>query len=149
MQLTRFSDYSLRLVLYLAAHPARRVPVQEVSRAYGVSHHHMVKVVQRLVKRRIVVSSRGRQGGLRLNQPPERISVGGLVRMTEPDFDLVECFKRSTNRCPLDRACGLKGVLTRANGAFLSVLDEYTIADFAPRAPELIQLWKREASRRT
>jgi Rrf2 family nitric oxide-sensitive transcriptional repressor len=142
VQLTQFSDYSLRLVLYLALHPDRFVPLPEVSRAYGVSQHHMVKVVQRLVEKEIVASSRGRGGGLRLNQSPNAISVGELVRVTEPHFDLVECFNKSTNTCPIDRACGLKGVLEEAQDAFLAVLDDYTVADFLPRGPELIRLWR-------
>ncbi len=143
MQLTQFTDYSLRLVLYLATHPDRLVPLPEVSRAYGVSQHHMVKVVQRLVDARVVASARGRGGGLRLNMPPSRIGLGTLVRMTEPDLELVECFNRSTNTCPIDRACGLKKALAEAQNAFLAVLDGYTIADFLSRAPELIRLWTR------
>lgn len=147
MQLTRFSDYSLRLLLYLAAHPDRVVSIDEVSRAYGVSHHHLVKVVQVLVDERLVASTRGRGGGLRLNRAPAEINVGTLVRVTEPHFDLVECFDREANTCPIEPACGLKRVLRDAQRAFLDVLDGCTLADFLPRAPELIRLWKRPRSR--
>ena len=143
MQLTQFSDYSLRLLLYLAAHPERLVPIDEVSRAYGVSHHHLVKIVQLLVDRQLVASTRGRGGGLRLNRQPADINVGALVRITEPHFDLVECFDRTTNTCPIEPACGLKQVLRDARRAFLDVLDGRTLADFLPRAPELIRLWQR------
>ena len=145
MQLTRFSDYSLRVLLYLAAHDDRLVSVDEVSRAYGVSKHHLVKVVQRLVDEGLVASTRGRGGGLRLNRRPADINVGALVRITEPHFDLVECFDRATNTCPIDAACGLKGVLRNAQRAFLQVLDGSTLADFVPRAPQLIRLWRRGA----
>jgi Rrf2 family nitric oxide-sensitive transcriptional repressor len=143
VQLTRFSDYSLRLLLYLAAHPERLVPIDEVSRAYGVSHHHLVKIVQLLVDRQLVASTRGRGGGLRLNRQPAEINVGALVRITEPHFDLVECFDRTTNTCPIEPACGLKQVLRDARRAFLDVLDGRTLADFLPRAPELIRLWQQ------
>ena len=143
MQLTRFSDYSLRVLLYLATHQDRLVSIQEVSRAYGVSHHHLVKVVQRLLEKELIASTRGRGGGLRLNRPPAAINIGALVRATEPHFDLVECFDRATNTCPIDSACGLKGVLRNAQTAFLKVLDDRTLADFLPRAPQLIRLWKR------
>jgi Rrf2 family transcriptional regulator, nitric oxide-sensitive transcriptional repressor len=143
MHLTQFSDYSLRLVLYLAAHGDQVVSVQEVSRAYGVSQHHMVKVVQLLVDQKIVASVRGRRGGLRLNKAPAEINVGRLVRLTEPHIDLVECFDRETNTCPIDPACGLKGVLFDARRAFFEVLDRRTIADFLPRAPALIRIWNR------
>jgi Rrf2 family nitric oxide-sensitive transcriptional repressor len=106
VQLTQFSDYSLRLLLYLAAHPDRLVPIDEVSRAYGVSHHHLVKIVQLLVDRQLVASTRGRGGGLRLNRQPADINVGALVRITEPHFDLVECFDRTTNTCPSNQPAG-------------------------------------------
>ena len=108
MRLTLFSDYSLRLLLYLAAHQDRTVALAEVAGAYGVSQNHLVKVVQKLVARGFVESARGRGGGLRLACPPEAINIGALVRMTEPDMDLVECFERRTNTCPIEPACGLK-----------------------------------------
>jgi Rrf2 family transcriptional regulator, nitric oxide-sensitive transcriptional repressor len=145
MQLTYFSDYALRLVLYLAAHPERLVSVQEVSRAYVVSTHHMVKVSRLLIDRGIVAGVRGRRGGLRLKVPPEQLTIGGLVRMTEPHFNVVECFDGATNTCPIASACGMKGLLRRARSAFLDVLDEHTIAEFLPRAPALLKLWKQTA----
>ncbi len=145
MQLTQFSDYSLRLMLYLGAHPDRLVPVSEVSRSYGISHHHLVKVVQRLVEAELVASVRGRRGGLRLKRDPRAINIGSLIRLTEPHFNLVECFDPETNSCPIDGACGLKGVLKRARGAFLHVLDQYTVADFLTRGPALLKLWRPAA----
>lgn len=147
MKLTKFSDYSLRLLLYLAAHPGRVVSVGEVSRAYHVSPHIIVKAVQLLVDQGLVVSVRGRQGGLRLNKHPKEINVGAVIRSTEPGWDLVECFDVETNTCPIEPACGLKGVLKRAQDAFLAVLSEHTLADFLPRAPALIKLWSRAPSR--
>ena len=143
MTLTKFSDYSLRLLLYLGLHRERLVSVAEVSRAYRVSPHVMVKVVQLLVQQGLVASVRGRNGGLRLAKPPAQINVGRLLRTTEPGWDLVECFDLAKNTCPIEAACGLKGVLKRAQGAFLSVLDGHTLADFMPRAPVLIQLLKQ------
>src|SRR5262245_29033720 len=133
MKLTKFSDYSLRLLLYLAVHRDRVVSVGEVSRAYGVSPHAIVKAVQLLVEQGLVVSVRGRQGGLLLNKPPEEINIGAVVRRTEPGWDLVECFDLATNTCPIEPACGLKGVLSEAQRAFLGVLDARTLADFMPR----------------
>ena len=143
MQLTRFSDYSLRLLLYLAVHSDRPVSVREVARAYGISPHHLVKIVQLLVRERIIESVRGRGGGLRLGRAPGDINVGALTRLTEPHFDLVECFDRDRNTCPIDAACGLKGTLLEARQAFLRVLDGRTLADYLPRSPQLIRLWKR------
>lgn len=143
MHLTQFSDYSLRMVLYLALHPGRPVSVQEMSRAYGVSPHHLVKVTQRLVEHRLVTSVRGRNGGLRLNRPPGAITVGELVRLTEPHLNLVECFDARTNTCPITSVCGLKSVLVDAREAFLQVLDAHTVADFLPHGPALIRVWRR------
>ena len=145
MQLTYFSDYALRLVLYLAAHPDRVVSVQEISRAYDVSSHHMVKVARLLVGRGIVTAVRGRRGGLQLNVPADRLTIGALVRQTEPNFNVVECFDAVENTCPIAPACGLKGIFNRARGAFLGVLDEHTIAELLPRAPALIKLWRKTA----
>jgi Rrf2 family nitric oxide-sensitive transcriptional repressor len=143
LTLTKFSDYSLRLLIYLALHDDRLVSVGEVSRAYGVSPHILVKVVQLLTEQELIVSVRGRNGGLRLNKPPAEINVGRLIRRTEPSWDLVECFDAATNTCPIDGACGLKGALKRAQRAFLDVLDNHTLADCLPRAQTLVRLLNR------
>lgn len=138
--LTKFSDYSLRLLIYLGVHDDRLVSVGEVSRAYRMSPHIMVKVVQLLVAQGLIASVRGRHGGLRLKKAAADINVGRLIRRTEPGWDLVECFDADGNTCPIDPACGLKGALKRAQRAFLGVLEEYTLADFLPHAPVLIRL---------
>jgi Rrf2 family nitric oxide-sensitive transcriptional repressor len=142
MQLTLFSDYSLRILLYLVAHSDRRVSLSEISAAYGISQHHLVKVAQRLIEAQLVVSVRGRGGGLTLGREPAEINVGSVVRLTEPHLNLVECFELRTNTCPIAAACGLKGALVKAQEAFFAELERYTFADFAPRAPGLIKLWR-------
>jgi Rrf2 family nitric oxide-sensitive transcriptional repressor len=141
VQLTLFSDYSLRIALYLACHPDRLCSVDEISRAYGISRAHLVKVVQRLTELGTVSATRGRGGGLRLARPPQEINIGALVRATEPHFDVVECFDMKTNTCPIAPACGLKGTLLRARQAFLDVLDGQVLADYLPRRERLIPLW--------
>jgi Rrf2 family nitric oxide-sensitive transcriptional repressor len=140
MQLTMFSDYALRVALYLATHD-ELVSIGEVSRAYGISSAHLTKVAQRLTELGVVEAVRGRGGGLRLARPPEQIGVGSLVRATEPHLDLVECFDPATNTCPISPACGLKGALEKARHAFLDVLDGYTLADFVRRKDRLVPLW--------
>jgi len=144
MQLTLFTDYSLRTLLYLAAHRERPVPVAQISAAYGISQHHLVKVVQRLVEQGLVQSVRGRSGGLQLAREPLEINLGEVVRATEPHLALVECFDSASNTCPIDSACGLKRVLLRARAAFLGELAQHTLADFATHSPALIQLWNRK-----
>ena len=142
MHLTLFTDYALRSALYLACHPDRLVSVDEVGRAYGISRHHLVKVVQTLVELGVVEAQRGRGGGMRLAMHPSEINVGWLVRRTEPHFNLVECFDLETNTCPIAPACGLKGTLQRAQRAFLEVLDEYTLDHFLARRPHLVPLFE-------
>jgi Rrf2 family nitric oxide-sensitive transcriptional repressor len=147
VHLTQFSDYSLRLALYLACHAERVVSVEEVSRAFGISRHHLVKVVQTLTDLGVVAAQRGRGGGMRLAMGPSEINVGWLIRRTEPHLNLVECFDLATNTCPIAPACGLKGALQRAQRAFLSVLDEYTLDDFQSRRRELVHLLDESLSR--
>lgn len=144
MQLTLFSDYSLRILLYLAMHRERRVALPEISAAYGVSKNHLVKIVQHLVEEGWVESAAGRGGGLKLAREPKDINVAAVVRKTEPHLNLVECFDSTTNTCPIDSMCGLKKALMRAQEAFFAELGQHTLADFAPRAPALIKLWQRK-----
>lgn len=143
MQLTLFSDYSLRTLLYLAAHRDSPVPVSRISVAYGISQNHLVKVVQGLIEQGLVQSVRGRSGGLRLAREPADINVAAVVRATEPHSNLVECFDAQSNTCPIDLACGLKRALSRAQEAFFAELARYTLADFTSRAPALLKLWNR------
>jgi Rrf2 family nitric oxide-sensitive transcriptional repressor len=149
MQLTSFSDYALRIALYLGTERDRVVSVDEISRAYAVSRAHLVKVVQRLVALGIVEGLRGRGGGLRLARPPELIGLGDLVRATEPHLDLVECFDRTTNSCPIAAACRLKKVLADARDQFLATLDGHTVADLLERPAALRELWSVNLRRPT
>ena len=140
MHLTQFSDYSLRLVLYLACHPEKVVSADEISRAFGISRHHLVKVVQTLTDLGVVEAQRGRGGGMRLAKRPSEIKVGWLIRRTEPHFDLVECFDPEANTCLIAPACGLKGALHRALKAFLGVLDEYNLDQLLTQRSDLVTL---------
>jgi Rrf2 family nitric oxide-sensitive transcriptional repressor len=143
MHLTQFSDYGLRVVIYLACRPDRWISAEEISQAYGISRHHVVKVVQKLADLGLVESQRGRRGGIKLAVRPSQINVGWLVRRTEPHFNLVECFDLATNTCPIAPACGLKGLLARAQQAFLRVLDECTVEQFLSRQVEVARLLDR------
>jgi Rrf2 family nitric oxide-sensitive transcriptional repressor len=140
MHLTQFSDYAMRVAIYLACHPGRLVSAEEISQAYGISRHHLVKVAQTLAELGVVSAQRGRGGGMQLARSPSDINVGWLIRRTEPHFDLVECFDAETNTCPIAPACGLKGALRRAQQAFLAVLDEYTLDQLLKRRSDLVPL---------
>lgn len=149
MQLTLFSDYSLRLLLYLAVRRDRVVTVSEVSKAYGISKHHLVKVVQGLLNAGLIESVRGRAGGLRLLREPQDINVAAVLQRTEPHNHLVECFDAQSNTCPIDGACGLKVALLKARKAFFGELEQHTLADFLPRQPALVTIWNRKLAERS
>ncbi|MBK7755494.1 MAG: Rrf2 family transcriptional regulator [Deltaproteobacteria bacterium] len=141
MQLTWFTDYGLRLLLYAAAHPDRRVTVAEVASAYQISRDHLMKVSQRLTQLEIILATRGRGGGVQLALDPANIRLGAVVRALEPDLNLVECFSPLTNTCRISPACRLKGALFRARRAFLDSLDEHTLADVVGDPDALRALW--------
>jgi Rrf2 family nitric oxide-sensitive transcriptional repressor len=132
VQLTRYSDYSLRVLIYLALDPNRLVTIEDIARSYDISKTHLMKVVHQLGLAGYVETVRGRGGGLRLARPPEEIGVGELVRATEESMALAECFQPS-GRCAIEPACGLRPVLHEALAAFLAVLDRYTVADLVAR----------------
>ncbi len=149
MHLTQFSDYAMRVVLYLGCHPEKLVSADEISRAYGISRHHLVKVVQTLTDLGVVESQRGRGGGMRLARGPSEINVGWLIRQTEPHFHLVECFDLEANTCPIAPACGLRTALQRAQHAFLDVLDQYSLDQFLMRRSDLIPLLESSRQQRS
>ncbi|WP_170008216.1 RrF2 family transcriptional regulator [Bacillus fonticola] len=130
MRLTQYTDFSLRVLIYLTAlSEEERANIQQIADAYNISKNHLMKVVHQLAKLGYVESTRGRGGGIRLNKHPRDINIGEVVRVTEDDFHLVECFDREKNTCVLSPSCRLKGVLYEALQAYLAVLDEYTLED--------------------
>lgn len=137
MRLTVYTDYSLRTMIYLALRPGALVTIQEISEAYGISRNHMMKVAHELGRREFVETVRGRGGGLRLKADPARITVGDIVRATEDDWRMVECFDAKRNRCVITPACQLKGILQEGLDAMFDVLDKYTLAQLVSRQQEL------------
>jgi Rrf2 family nitric oxide-sensitive transcriptional repressor len=140
MRLTVYSDISLRLLMYVALKDGALVTIQEVADAYGISRNHLMKVAFQLGRAGFLDTVRGRGGGLRLARPAEEIGLGAVVRATEEDFDMVECFDPHTDRCVITGPCRLRGVLSKALKAYLAVLDEYSLADLTRRNPVLAQL---------
>lgn len=132
MQLTRYSDYSFRVLIQLALAPERLVTIDEIAASYGISRAHLTKVVHALALRGYVETVRGRRGGLRLARPADAIGVGELLRATEGSLSLVECFAPN-GACVIEPACGLRSVLHEALASFLAVLDGYTLADLVAR----------------
>jgi Rrf2 family nitric oxide-sensitive transcriptional repressor len=133
MRLTAYTDYTLRVLMYLAVNPGRNATVQEIATTFGISESHLTKIVHRLGVFGDVSTSRGRNGGLRLGKAAEAINLGAVVRRTEPDLALVACFG-DVGACPIEGACVLSHALQEALDAFLAVLDRYTLVDLvAPR----------------
>jgi Rrf2 family nitric oxide-sensitive transcriptional repressor len=129
MQLTLHTDYALRVLLYLAHFPDRRAGTAEMSAAYGISKHHLVRVVQTLAAGGFVHVLPGRAGGVELARLPGKIKLGDVVRACEPGFHIVECFDTAHNTCPIVPVCGLIAPLEKALRAFFAELDQYTLAD--------------------
>lgn len=140
MKLTAFTDYSLRVLVYLATRPGERATIAQIARAYAISEHHLVKVVHFLGQQGWLRNVRGKGGGMELAQAPERITVGQVVRATEGQAVVAECFGDSGGDCCIAPNCRLRGVLREAVAAFEAVLDRYTLADLVRNGEQLAQI---------
>ncbi|MBP8286657.1 MAG: Rrf2 family transcriptional regulator [Rhodoferax sp.] len=137
MRLTQRTDFTLRVLMYCAASQERAQPVtiSEIADSHGISRSHLTKIVQELGARGWLETTRGRGGGMRLLKPAREICLGDVVRATETDFAMVECFDPTLNRCRLSTHCRLKGVLQQATQSYLEVLDGITLADLVDNNP--------------
>jgi Rrf2 family transcriptional regulator, nitric oxide-sensitive transcriptional repressor len=137
MQLTYFTDYSLRVLMYLAIQPDRRVSISEIAERYDISRNHLVKVVHNLARGGFIKSHRGKGGGIALARDPAKINLGEVVRYTEGPLQPVECFDVERNRCVITNVCALAQVIKEACGSFLSTLDRYTLAELVKQRERL------------
>ncbi|WP_250451696.1 Rrf2 family transcriptional regulator [Caballeronia sp. ATUFL_M2_KS44] len=142
MRLTDYTDYSLRVLLYLSVRPAGLSTIQEISNAYGISKNHLMKIVQQLGDLGWVETVRGRHGGLRLADRTRALTIGDIVRRTESDFAIVGCFASGADdrHCVIQPVCRLRGVIAAARDAFLAELDKHTVAELSEPANELARL---------
>jgi Rrf2 family nitric oxide-sensitive transcriptional repressor len=130
VQLTLHADYAFRVLIYLGSHPDHRViSTEEISRSYGISRHHLVRVVQTLSEHGYVKLIPGRLGGVALAREKDSIRLGDVLRHVEPNLRIVECFDGKTNTCPIINVCELKSVLGEALDSFIKTLDQYTLED--------------------
>lgn len=139
MQITRYTDYSLRVLMYLAIKGSTRVTISEIAEQYGISRNHLVKVVHNLSKLGFVATVRGKTGGMTLARPPAEINVGDVVRRTEKQLDVIDC---ATPVCPLVPACELRTALSQARDAFLHVLDGYTLHDLVRNPAQMVEFFR-------
>lgn len=123
MRLTDYTDYAFRVLMYLGTRPGRTITIGEIAAAHGISHNHLSKIVYRLGLSGILTTLRGRAGGIQLARAPGQIMLGSVIRMTEPDFRMAECFSELDNTCVLAGRCKLKRLLAEATGAYLARLD--------------------------
>lgn len=137
MRLTNFSDYALRMLMYAASAGDRLITIEEAARTFNVSRTHLNKVANTLTRAGYLKAVRGRSGGLVLGQPADTIRIGDVLRLTEPDFALVECFATG-NQCVITRSCKLSRLLTEAVAAFQATLDHHTLADIALAPPDFL-----------
>ena len=142
MRLTTYTDYALRTLMYLAANRDRLVTIQDIADAHEIAKNHLTKVVHQLGILGFVESLRGRKGGLRLGKEPAQINIGAVVRSTEPDFYMAECFDPRKSNCRLSSDCILQDTLYEATAAYLAVLDGVTLeilmATSSPAAPQAV-----------
>lgn len=142
MRLTIYTDFALRLLTYLAVHRDRVCTVKEIADAYDISRNHLLKVANQLANNGIVEATRGNGGGLRLAKPPHKIGIGAVVRLTEPDFNLVSCFDAGQGGCRIESVCMLQQALQEATAAFLKVLDRYSLTDLMVHKASLVDIFQ-------
>lgn len=131
MRLAEYTDYTLRVLIYCAAHRDRLVTIAEIADSHAVSKNHLMKIVNDLARQGVLATTRGRGGGMRLVREPRDIRIGEVIRQSESDFRLVECFDDATNTCAMSATCRLRGLLDRALGAYFKELDSATLEDIA------------------
>lgn len=146
MQLTRYTDYAFRMLIYLSLQTEdKRVKISEIAEHFDIPHNHLIKIAHHLGQIGYIEASRGRGGGVSLGIPPEEIVVGDIVRQMESQLDPVNC---ESPLCPIMPQCKLRGVLGKARNAFLEVLDQYTLADLRQRPTQLKELLDVSSSAR-
>jgi Rrf2 family nitric oxide-sensitive transcriptional repressor len=143
MRLTGFTDFALRVLMYVGAKGEALSTVEEIAEAYGISRHHLTKVVHRLGQLGYLETVRGKRGGIRLARDPGEINLGAVVRQTEDDLALVPCLPGGGPPCRIAPACVLKGMIGEALSAFLAVFDRHTLADLLAPRRKLIRLLER------
>ncbi|MFD0051920.1 Rrf2 family transcriptional regulator [Actinomycetes bacterium NPDC127524] len=138
MRLTNYSDYSIRVLIYLATNQNHKlVNIKEIAEVYGISKNHLMKIIYNLGKLGYIETIRGRNGGIRLAKSPAEINIGEIIRKTEEDFYLVECFQNHSENCAIAPVCSLKYVFNKALESFLQVLDGYSLEDVTENSPML------------
>jgi Rrf2 family transcriptional regulator, nitric oxide-sensitive transcriptional repressor len=148
MRLTNYTDYSLRVLIYLASKNNQDLSnIKEIAEVYNISKNHLMKVIHDLGKMEVIETIRGRNGGIRLAIDPALINIGAIVRKTEEDFHLVECFDEAHNSCIISPVCGLRHVLNSALEAYFQTLDRFTLADLVQNKNALVNVFLNKSDK--
>lgn len=143
MRLTNYTDYSLRVLIYLALKKDGELStIKEIAETYDISKNHLMKIIHHLGQLGYIETIRGRNGGMKLAKKPKEINIGEVVTKTEEDFHIVDCFQQGGGYCAISPSCKLKHALNQALQAFLAVLNEYTLEDFVENKDELYNLFR-------
>ena len=145
MQLDKFTDYALRVLMTLAVRAPERVPTSEIATIFKLSENHLSKVATQLVRDGFAASERGRNGGLTLARPADQIRVGDVVRAMKRDDPVVECFGPNKS-CVILPACGLREPLVQAQEAFFASLDRFTLSDVTQSRRVLSPLLEKQST---
>lgn len=129
MRLTDYTDYTLRVLMFCALNPERSITIAELAESHAISKNHLMKIVNDLARQGLLQTTRGRGGGLRLRKAAADINIGDVVRKSETDFRMVECFDMDHNACTLTAHCKLKQIFKTALQSYLAELDKVTLAD--------------------
>ena len=129
MQLTSFTDYALRTLIYLAARPEDKSSVKKISEHYGISRNHLVKVVHRLSQLGYIETTKGKGGGVQIAKGTEKLRLGDLISQLEPNMNMVECFDAKTNTCRITNSCQLKHYLFEATNNFIKTMNKYSLGE--------------------
>jgi Rrf2 family nitric oxide-sensitive transcriptional repressor len=140
MRLLLFTDYALRVLLYVATHPRAPVPASTIAAAYGISPDHVAKATKTLTREGFLRATRGAMGGVELARPAESICVGDVVRAFERESGVVSCLQEDGAECRIERVCRLRHVFARAEAAFFDELDRWTLADLLGNKQPLVRL---------
>ncbi len=137
MRLTKQTNYAVRILMYCAANEGQLSRIGDIAKAYGLSELFLFKILQPLNKAGLVETVRGRNGGVRLGRAADQINLFDVVKVTEDNFSMADCFEQHVTECPLVNSCGLNSALRKALNAFFEVLSEYTIDDLVKSRPQI------------
>ena len=140
MQLTQFTDYSLRMLIYIALRDGNVCTISEIADSYSISKNHLMKVAHHLGQLKILKTIRGKGGGLQLNTTPNLVNLGELIQKLEPNFFIVECFDKANGKCVISPVCRLKDILFEAKNNFIQTLEKYTLKDLLQNHEQLSEI---------